>query len=398
MSAPIATSKPLSDNVVVSKIRRLGLSPRQQELNRRWAWYCGENYNSSLIGWDGREEPQDPVAHEQIVSSAQMPPGFVDAGGGFPRQYRKPTAPYRLLRVIVNRFTGLLFSERHHPTVHVPGDPDTENFVNQMAEDARLWPRMLVARTMGGAQGTVVVGFAFIKGAPRVEVHDARWCIPTWEDRWISKLSAIEKRYQYPIEVRDPETGEWKDEPHWYRRVIDTKSDTIWDPVAVGNGDEPEWDRLESTTVEHGLGFCPCVWIQNLPVEDDIDGESDCHGVYEMVHAMDMINSQVSKGIIENLDPTLLIVSSAKLAEIRKGSDNAIKLPSTATAKNGDSLGPSDARYLEIGGAGIKEGRETVREWRGYVLEVAQCVLSDENAKGDTTAFETDRRYSAMIE
>lgn len=379
-----------------SKIRRRGLTPRQQELNRRWSWYCGENYNSYKADWEGREEP-DPVAKDQIASSAQLPPGYIDARG-LPLSYRKPSAPYRLPRVITNRFTGLLFSERHHPTVHVQGDQDTEDFINQLAKDSRLWQRMLGARSMGGGQGTVVLGFAFIDGKPRIDVHDARWCTPTWKDRQSFTLESLEKRYMFSEAEIDPETGNWKDVDYWFRQVIDEQSDTLWEKVPVGDGEEPDWDRAEPRVIDHKLGFCPCVWVQNLPVEDDIDGESDCHGVYEMVQKIDQINSQVGKGILDNLDPTLVIVSSARLAEIKKGSDNAIKLPSTATTKNGDSLGPSEAHYLEITGAGIKEGRDTVREWRGYVLEVAQCVLSDEQEKSVETAFEVDRRYSAMIE
>jgi hypothetical protein len=383
----LAQSKPQPDDKV-ELVRRLGLSPRQQELNRRWAWYTAQNYDTCKVDWDGRENP-DPTTHEQIVSEAMLPPGFLDAGSFFPLKFRRPTAPYRLPRVITNRFTGLLFSERHHPIPVVEGDEDTEDFVLGLIEDARLWPRMLVARTLGGGQGTVVVGFVFVEGVPRVEVHDARWCTPTWLDRWTFKLKSVEKRYQYPIEVRDPETGNWKEEPHWYRRVIDEKADTTWDAVPVGSGLEPEWDRLESTSIEHGFGFCPCVWIQNLPVEDDIDGESDCHGVYEMVAAMDQLNSQSHKGTIQNLDPTLLLVTKAKLAEIKKGSDNAIKLPEGGTGQ-----------YLEITGSGIKEARELVREWRGFVLEVVQCVLADETGDkgGSATAFEIARRFSSMIE
>lgn len=366
--------------------RRLGMSPRQMELNRRWAWYTATNYDTCKVGWDGREDP-GPLEREQIVSSAMLPAGFLDAGGSFPLRFRKPTAPYRLPRVITNRFTGLLFSERHHPEVIVEGDEDTQSFLAAMLDLARLWPRMIVARTLGGAQGTVILGFCLVEGKPVIEVHDARWCTPTWADRFHLKLEAMEKRYQYPVEEQDPESGAWREVAYWYRRVIDEKSDTVWAPVPVEVG-EPDWEGLENTSVEHGFGECPLVWVQNLPVEDDIDGEADCHGVYEMVEAMDQLNAQSHKGVLSNLDPTLLLVTKAKLAEIKKGSDNAIKIPE------------GTGQYLEMTGSGVEQARKLVSEWRSFVLEVAQCVLASEDGDkgGSPTAFEIEKRYSSMIE
>jgi nucleoside-diphosphate-sugar epimerase len=64
----------------------------------------------------------------------------------------------------VNRFTGLLFSERRHPRVRTLADPDTENWLEGFIDQTRLWAWMMFARTHGGSMGTTCVGFKFVEG------------------------------------------------------------------------------------------------------------------------------------------------------------------------------------------------------------------------------------------
>jgi len=367
---------------VMKRLSRLGMSPRQQELNALWAWYRAANYDSRKIDWNGNQAV-DPIEHEAIATQGYIPGGFVDAGGSMlPLKFRKPTAPYRLVKAIVDRFTGLLFSERHHPQIHVDGDQDTEEYVAALLEEARLWPQMILARQYGGAMGTVCIGFQFVDGNPKIEIHDPRWVRPKFSDRHELRLSSIEKRYLYPQEETDEE-GNYIEAWYWYRRIIDSEKDTLFAPAPVGDGEEPEWEVAKE--VSHGLGFCPCVWVQNLPVQDDIDGDPDCAGVYEMAEAIDALLSQANKGVVANSDPTVVITSDMEWGEVHKGSDNALKLE-----KGGN------ASYMELTGSGPKSAQELALEFRKLSLEVAQCVL-DLTEMTQKTATEVERAYSAMI-
>lgn len=368
----------------MGRVKALGMSPRQLELNRRWAYYTATQYDNRRLNWNGRERA-DPIEHEAIASAGFLPPGYYDAGESMPIEFRRPTVAYHLVRVIVNRFTSLLFSESQSPRLHVDGDQDTEDFVSAMIESAGLWPAMIMARTHGGATGTSCIGFQFIAGKPVVEVHDPRWIIPVFEDRATWRLKSIEIKYQYPVEMMDRETGEWDEVMHWYRRIIDDESDTLFRSVPVGDGTAPMfWP--EERAVAHGLGFCPVVWIQNIPVQDDADGEPDVWGIYELVEGIDAQLSQCHKGTLANADPTLLIKTASELGSLRKGSENAIKLPG-----QGD-----DARYMEIGGAGLKMALDLAGQLRSYALEVAQCVL-DHPDTASRTATEIERVYSSML-
>jgi hypothetical protein len=133
------------------------MSPRQLELNRRWSYYCCAQYDARRTDWDGTRRV-DSIERETIATAGFIPPGFYDVGGQMnelPLKFRRPTAPYHLVRAIVDRFTGLLFSERRHPQLRVDGDPVTEDFVHGLSEVARIWPSMIQHKEMSGVRDRV---------------------------------------------------------------------------------------------------------------------------------------------------------------------------------------------------------------------------------------------------
>ena len=388
------TSRAVSGKVLdegdVRRIARLGMTPRQQELNRLWAYYCAEQYATRKVGWDGKEHVEG-LAHEAIATAGFIPSGFYDAGATLPLRFRRPTTPYQLVRVIINRFTGLLFSERRSPKVRVEGDPLTEDYLRTVAELARLWPALILARTYGGAMGSVALGFQFVDGKPLVEVHDPRWCYPVFKDRHSLALASLEIRYIYPEEAQDPKTGVWVEVPYWYRRTIDDESDIVYEPEPVGDGEEPAW--RPAVAVAHGLGECTVVWVQNIPVQGQIDGETDCHGCYDMVEGIDALLAMAHRGVLANCDPTIHVSTDLPLAEVRKGSENALK-----TEKGGS------VAYVEIAGTGPKAAQELANDLRGKVLEVTQCILEQDpsggggGSGGGRTATEVRHKYASMVE
>lgn len=368
----------------------LGLTPRQAELNHYWSYFRCANYEARSVDWSGHQV-ESHLEREAIASGGFIPPGFYDASGAtMPLKYRRPMAPYYLGRVIVNRFTGLLFGASRHPKVMVEGDPDTEDWLDGFVRVTRLWARMTMARTYGGAMGSVGMGFKFVSGRPKIEVHDPRWCTPEFVDRSELIVRQLEKRYMYPATIRDPMTGEYVEAWFWYRRIIDEDRDVVWPKVPVGDGAEPDWEgrySVQKREVQHGFGFCPVVWIQNNPVQDDIDGDPDCHGIYDTIEAIDCLGSQGIRGTIANCDPTLVISSDGDMDGVAKGSDNAIHLPAGG-----------EANYMEITGAGPKAAREQAAELKDQALEVARCVLDDTGDGQPKTATEIEKRYSSMIE
>lgn len=362
-----------------------GLSPRQARLARLWSYYRCANYDGRSVGWDGL--PAGTTEHDLLGTAAFTPQGFYDAGGTAPLSTRRPSAPFYLVRVVVNRFTGLLFSAKRHPKISVPGDKATEDWLNAFARTTRLWSRAILARAYGGAMGSVCMSFKFVGGKPVVEVHDPRWCEPEFSDRGNLVLKRIVKMYQYRDTTRDPATGDLVEGWFWYRRILDEEVDEVWPRVPVLDGEPPRWDAEKSSRVEHNLGFCPAVWIQNIESQEDIDGDPDCHGVYELNERIDGLYSQANKGTLANCDPTLVINSDAEMGGVRTGSDNTLKLEKGASAN-----------YLEMNGGGARMAVELAEKLEARALIMARCVLEG-NASGPArTEFEIQQNYSNMLE
>lgn len=376
------------------------LSRRQLELNRYWAFYRCQNYEGRRVDWNGYEH-LDLLEAGVVEQTGFVPPGFYDAGSGVPLKFRRPSTPHYSARVIVDRITGLLFSEKRHPRIVVAGDPATEDWLQAFATDTRLWAKMIHARTFGGATGSACIGFKFVQGRPRVEVHDPRWCTPTFVDLEDRQVAALEKRYAYPVEERHPETGEWGERWYWYRRVITAEYDAVWSrvPVEIEQPDkkkkddgparnvEPAWDAIPHERVEHGMGICPVVWIPNHEVQDAVDGDPDCYGAFDLIEAIDCLMSQSHKGTVANSDPTVVVTTDSKLDDFASGSDNALKLEKGASAQ-----------YLEITGSGPRASIELVKVYSDQVQKLCRVVLDDMMVGPARTAREVDRNYASMLE
>lgn len=367
--------------------KHMKLTRRQKELNNLWAYFRVAEHDGKSVGWDGRPvmSMQD---RETISRSKFVPPGY-EMVDDIPKHCRKPIAPLGIVRNVVMRFTGLLFSNRRQPRVAVPGDDKTEDYLNALLEDGQFWSAMIQARNYGGATGSACVGYKFVGGRPLFEALDPRWVTPEFEGR--GYVDPVKLTVQYTYSKEEWVDERWKTNWYWYRRVIDRESDTVWVPVRCREK-EPAWDFIQSNRVVHNLGFVPYEWIQNFKVDDEIDGDPDCAGCYEMINAVDELLSEVYSGTVLNLDPTFIINpgdGGGSISQIKKGSDNAIKLG------NG-----GDAHYMELSGSGSTIGITVMEKLEERIYRQAQCVPDSvlfQNA-GEKTATEIERIFSSMFE
>ena len=366
--------------------KHMKLSGRQRELNNLWSYFRVAEHDGKAVDWNGRKVLPGHMK-DAISRQAFLPPGYEPLGDSLPRDMRRPIAPLGVVRNIVSRFTGLLFSNRRQPRIKVPGDEKTEDYLQALLKHGQFWPTMIQARNYGGAMGSTCVGFRFINGVCQFEALDPRWCTPLFIGRGYTDPYKITVQYTYSQEEKQQD-GKYKQTWYWYKREIDTETDTVWVPVKCREK-EPNWDYIQRNTVRHGLGFVPYEWIQNFRVDDEVDGDPDCTGCYDLVNAMDQLVSEIFQGTILNLDPTLVLVSEADLASIKKGSDNAIKVGQGGSAS-----------YLELNGGGPRIGMEVLKMMEEQVYRQAQCVPDSvlfQNA-GEKTATEIERIFSSMFE
>jgi hypothetical protein len=330
-------------------------------------YYRGCQHQYKSFTWDGVRMPADG---SHSGTDADIMPGFY-----VPMRSRRPSVPYHLAKVIVDRFTALLFGEGRWPEVKVDGDDVADDFLRAVCTASGLRTVMIQARSLGGAMGSVALSYKWFNGRPRVEVQNAKHIyVQEWEDREDLVPRVVLKTFKYPREEYDFEKKQVV--RCWYRycRMWTPEADIRYKPVKIEKDKEPTWEVEEE--VEHKLGFCPFVWIQNLPSED-VDGEPDYAGLTDdgcgrglgVFDQIDTLLSAVTFGGLANVDPTLVLkVDPALFNEtlLRKGSSNALKVGVSG-----------DARYLELAGSSLDVGIRLAESIRKYALEVAQCVLAD---------------------
>ncbi len=374
------------------KIQRLGMTPIQRELNWLLAWYSGCQYEALQHEWDG-SAVLSPFDLEAMGTRKGTPPNFVggEEQSKVPRAMRKPKAPYQLARAVIDRFTSFLFSEEVHPRLEVLGDQKTEDYLTGLCEASAFWPTWELARGHGGAMGTTCVGFKFVRGRLRLEVHDVRWITPEFLDRETHELASIDIRYQRETQVEKPgKPGEFETKYYWIRRFIDAQVYVDYEPVWVTD-EEPDWEQHIQERIEHNFGFCPAVWVLNLPQpDDDFYGACDIHALHPMIREIDELQSAASHDTLANCESTLSI------------SAPNCKIPTHVTKGVGKTLifeGPDggQANYVESTGVGAKNAQERADKCREQFLECAQCVLDQQQSQGPAkTATETELLQGPM--
>jgi hypothetical protein len=371
---------------------------RYRRLDRYHAFYLGEEYSHLTKNWSGL--PADKI--DAISPDCAFPmPTFASLPEQKPTSIHelRPTAPLRMTSMIVDRFTGLLFSEERLPKVMVEGNAEADDWLKAVLARYRFWRTMRLARSFGGAMGSALVtvrlrnGRIGFRAFPGKVVQDVVWA----DDEHRVPLGVL-IQYCYVRErqmIRDgAPTGRNRVASYLYRRIIDEHSDIVFKPVEWEVGKpiaEPEIDEQRSYI--HGLGRFPGVYVQNLEGDDELDGVPDCEGAYQLMQMIDVQISQTNRALINNQDPTLVYGRDFKLEQLKvplqKGSENALNL----------GIG-GYANYLEMSGSGQQQAVEFVKLARQWVLDKTQCVVPDKDdpSFGAQSGKALEFRFASMLE
>lgn len=349
-----------------------GETTRFKQIARYESFYACQQYKHLKSDWWGMSADQ----METVSPEISVPFGFTQpAISELNVRMKRPTAPYHLAKAVVDRFTGLLFSNTRKPDVVVEGDPMTEKFLEAVIEQSRFWAKMREARAMGGACGSVLLTAHLREGRFSIEVHNPKHCQITWADHRALAPRGVLISYTYQVEedIYDPKNPgvvvgtQMVD--YLYRRIITDVEDTVYKAVRLDPDAAMDWEPED--TVRHDHGFFPGVWVQNLPVLGQDDGDPDCQGAWQSFDTIDRIISQMNKAILLNLDPTLVMsvdpkTIAAQGGSVRTGSDGAL------------NVGPGGAAtFLEITGGGVAAGMTLYTVLKQNVLDVVRCVLVD---------------------
>ena len=104
--------------------------------------------------------------------------------------------------MVIDRFTGLLFSAARLPNVTVEDDRDSQDFVQAVFKKAKFWRTMHLARTLGGSLGSVLITcqlrrkrFSFTAHSAKV-IHDV-----VWEDPDLKIPAGVLIQYLFEKEI-----------------------------------------------------------------------------------------------------------------------------------------------------------------------------------------------------
>lgn len=361
MPAPAPTSDPqpvTSARIPLEQVslRDLAESERFRRLDRLEQYYRTTQDDDKEYDWDG------------LMTSWDDPGIVIDPGWYVPLRLRRPCARYNLARVIIRRYTGLLFGAERWPAIRVEGDEDAEDFVRTLTTESQLQVRMIEARNLGGAEGTACLSFAFIHGRPRVQVHNAKHCtVLSWADREKRRPAEVLESYFYRTPRWDPEAKKMRDVEFFHARYWSETTEVLWDPIPAKLATEPGWqDSVTSHEVAHGFGFCPFYWIQNICDSLEDDGESDIDGTLDDLDEINQLLSATTKGTKGNVDPTTVIRAhpSENDGTVLKGSGNVI-------------FSQGGAEYLELKGDAVRAAKEHLHELRQCVLDETGAVIPD---------------------
>jgi len=340
---------------VVDGMRLKGLvqSSRTEKLDKLESYYRTTQHAHKLYDWDGHMDGVDPVPGV---------PGF-----DVPISQRRPSAQIDIARQIVKRLTSLTLGHGRWPDITVDGDPEAEDYVNELVRQSRLQARMVEARNLGGAEGSVALTFGFIDGKFRVSVLNAKHVfVLEWADRDELRPAAALESYCYTRLVYAGTEEKPKAKKFYYARLWTQTHEVVWDPIPEELAAAGGWARVvPSQSVRHNYGFCPVYWVQNSPASADVDGESDYEGLTGIFDQLSYLASQTTKGVIANVDPTLILkMDPSEGTTIRKGSNNALLVPG-----GGD--------YLTLPPDAVR----TAKEWAAYLRreaeESSQTVFTD---------------------
>lgn len=332
-------------------IRNLFDPKRRNDLLRLEAHLRGTQHAHKSYDWE---------ANLRMAGSDGIPVhGYVS------HRKRRPCVSLRLGKVITKRLTTMVCGHDRFPTICIEGDPIAEDYVRELAKASKLRTKMIQARNKGGAAGSVVLSWGFANGKPVITVHSAALVeVLEWADYEARVPARVLKIYDHQQPVM--KDGQRTSETFWFVKYWDENIEITWRAVPEETAKDPAWVSWPHETVVHNLGQCPVVWVQNIPDDEDVDGQSDADGQHEDLDEIDRLASATERGTIANVDPTLVIKDKKGKDEaiVRKGSGQVI-------------YSPQGAEYLELNGTAVEASSKLLQTLQQHELDEAEVVLLD---------------------
>lgn len=354
-----------------------------------------------------------------------LPNAFYDEQEGekpIPIADRRPSAQFKLPRMVARWSARKLFAGRHRPKLRFPKPkeaapkpaapgatpkpakkpakpqtPQSLKDLNRLLRRSCFWQKMGEA-VFRGSVGSVAITFRVeVEADARLALYlwPAKYCQPSFDD--YGALAQLRVAYTTrgsglvaagfdtdnngkPI---DPNADYWfiRDyEPDQELTYIPVPKDE-WNPADGFTGMGMSTKKLnpfEEKTVKHGLGFVPGHWFINMAGGTAPDGDSTWADAIPNSIDLDYTLSQLGRGTRYNAAPQLVIKGELlNDGDITRGPMTALQVRAGYKEEDGMTIGEGGAELLEMTGEGIKAGLEFIDKLRNFALEQIAASRKD---------------------
>lgn len=329
-----------------------------------------------------------------------------------PLRERKPRIIVPIFRETVEAVDRFLWSGHRFPNAVVnatrgddQADDDDEIGPALNAEQAEQLTRFLAALIRNGripqavreyttsalktTSAAVVVGVQ--AGYVNCYVHTGKDCTPTFDPKNPREVIELDVQYQYPKEEPIPGSIAKRDVLYWYRRTITTQRDICYQEVKVVAGQQPQWIEDPEKSVDHGLGFCPVVWVRTFgDCTDPVDGKPLIDpALYPLLDAINYTVSQRQRAIEYGLDPQPYRkgVPLGEREELRKNPGQVWDLPDEA-----------EVGFLEAQGTGTERANVHLDDLKAAFREAVGVVkMNPEVTSRNVSGVALSLLYAPLI-
>lgn len=323
-----------------------------------------------------------------------------DPGNGkvVPLRERAPCIVYPLPKAAVDQLTRFCFGVDKWPTIRIDderiGEADRAEAsatLAAMVEQCGIKPAIRSLMAKGLATGTTVAVVGLRRGSITIDVPRSQDCWPTFEDDDPSgTVASLTWCYQFDKIIEGENGPEVR--RHWFRRDIDATNVTQFVDVEVVPNEEPDWFVDSARTYAHGFGFCPVLWMRNMPdcAHGDIDGTSLYGDLLAEFDALNFALSQRHRGIHYLGTPQLWETGVSDDETPADTGRNALDIPGYSAAKAGKQT---------HGAAAPKARRLAPDQVWSYRSEMARVGLVETTGKAfEVTSLHVEDIRSRVLE
>lgn len=313
----------------------------------------------------------------------------MDSGGAIiPLTDRRPSAQYRLPRMVARWASRKLFAGRHVPKVRHK-DKKTAVQIGALLRKGKFFAHMKAAALLGSV-GAVAVTFVVEKKGQDVKVAfqlwRAKYCQPSFDE--MSELAQLRVAYvtsgEALLAMKAPGVEVGKE--YWYiRDWLPTGEKSFkpvpkaeWNPVQgfVGEGAAnktlEDWDEQK-----HMLGFVCGQWFCNLPGGHDPDGACTFEDAIPNSVELDYTLSQIGRGTRYNSAPQLVTIGAVQNGAVTRGPMTHLQMQAGFKDEDGQTVGAGDAKLLEMSGTGTQAALSLIDHLRNMALEQISASRKD---------------------